>query len=177
MEKIDYFEIPELPGKPLFRCEKRRASLSAEACAGLWTKGNQKGADDRFWLCKGCQVGAQHAGVGDATLSPIYAAALCARCHRGTTRLIGGHLCVSCYNRSREWIKGRNARGNAPVTHPDLFRMSIRYRVGGAVKVLARDDVAAPIELVVAALRDEPKQVTFGMMSPSSPLPQLELFA
>lgn len=177
MERIEYFEIPEMPGKPMFRCEKRRATLTKSSCAGLWTEGNRKGCDDRFWLCKGCETGAQHAGVGDATLSPIYATPICARCGRGATRLIHGHLCVSCMNRAYEYRKGRNARGNAPVTHPALYRSAIRYRTGGRVKTLERDDVADQVELIIAALRDEPKQVTFCMMSPRSPLPQLELFA
>ena len=143
----------------------------------MWTEGNRKGCDYRFWLCRGCQIGAQHAGVGDATLSPLYATPICARCHRGATRLIGGHLCVSCQNRQYEYKKGKNARGNAPVMHPTLYRIAIRYRTNGRIKTLARDDVADSVELVVAALRDEPKQVTFGMMpAPRFPLPQLEPF-
>lgn len=177
MPTIEYFEIPELPGQKMFRCEKRKASIRLTLCATMWTEGNRKSCDDRYWLCRGCSIGAQHAGVGDATMSPLYATPICGRCGSGATRLIGGHLCVSCYNRSREWIKGRNARGNAPITHPDLHRIAIRYLAGGKPKTLARDHVVSSAELVVAALRDEPKQVTFGMMPPPRfPLPQLELF-
>ena len=161
----------------MFRCEKRRASMSSSSCAKLWHEGNRKGCADRFWLCKGCNIGALHAGVGDATMSPLYASPICARCGTGATRLIGGHLCVSCQNRQYEYKKGRNARGNAPVTHPTLYRISIRYMVGGQVKTKTRDDSVSSAELIVGALRDEPKQVTFGMLSPRPPLPQLELFA
>lgn len=92
-------------------------------------------------------------------------------------RLIGGHLCVSCQNRQYEYKKGANARGNAPVTHPTLYRISVRYMAGSKVKTKTRDDAASSLELVIGALRDESKQVTFGMVSPRSPLPQLELFA
>ncbi|HXU93382.1 MAG TPA: hypothetical protein VFP33_06970 [Gallionella sp.] len=85
---------------------------------------------------------------------------------------------MSCYNRSREWIKGRNARGNEPVTHPPLYTLAIRYRSDGRIKTLSKPNSASPLELVVAALRDEPKQVTFCMAPPPRrPLPQLELFA
>lgn len=143
----------------------------------MWLEGNRKSCDDRFLLCRGCAIGAQHAGVGDATLSPLYATSICARCGSGATRLIHGHLCVSCANRQYEYKKGRNARGNAPVTHPTLYRISIRYMAGGKVKTKTRDDAVSSLELIIGALRDEPKQVTFGMLSPRSPLPQLELFA
>lgn len=176
MERIEYFELPEMPGKPMFRCEKRRANLLTSSCSKLWVEGNRKGCDDRFWLCKGCSIGAHHAGVGDSTLSPLFATSICARCGSGATRLIGGHLCVSCQNRQYEYIKGRNARGNAPVTHPTLYRLAIRYRAGGQVKTLDKPNVVDTMELVVAALRDEPKQVTFAPMTPRSPLPQMELF-
>jgi hypothetical protein len=177
MEKIQYFEIPELPGKPMFRCEKRRAIIMLERCSTMWQEGNRKNCDDRFWLCRGCQIGAKHAGVGDATLSPLYASSICARCGTSSMRLIHGHLCVSCYNRAAEYKKGKNARGNAPVTHPTLYRISLRYMAGSQVKTKTRDDAASSLELVIGALRDEPKQVTFGMLSPRSPLPQMELFA
>lgn len=177
MEKIEYFEIPEMPGKSMFRCEKRRASLLVSSCSAMWTEGNRKTCDDRFWLCRGCQIGAKHAGVGDATLSPLYATQICARCGATSMRLIGGHLCVSCQNRQYEYKKGANARGNAPVTHPTLYRISVRYMAGSKVKTKTRDDAASSLELVIGALRDESKQVTFGMVSPRSPLPQLELFA
>ena len=126
--------------------------------------------------CRGCQIGAMHAGVAEATLSPLYASQICARCNSGGLRLIGGHLCVSCYNREREWILGRNARGRAPVAHPKLHRLSVCYRTGGRVKVLEKPYCAGVDELVIAALRDEPKQVTFGPVPRRSPLPQLELF-
>lgn len=178
MESIQYFEIPEMPGKKMFRCEKRRASLLASSCSAMWTEGNRKSCDDRYWLCKGCSIGAQHAGVGDSTLSPLYATSTCARCGSGAMRLIGGHVCVSCKNREYEYLKGRNARGNAPITHPTLHQLAIRYRSGGRVKTLRRANVVSTMELVIAALRDEPKQVTFAMLPPQrSPLPQMELFA
>lgn len=177
MEKIEYFEILELPGKPMFRCEKKRASLTTTACSAMWTGGSTKNSDDRFWQCKGCAIGAKHAGVGDATLSPLFAAPICARCGSGATRLIHGHLCVSCYNRAREWIKGCNARGTVPVTHPTLYCMAIRYRAGGRVKTLTKSNTACSSELIIAALRDEPKQATFALLAAPSPLPQMELFA
>lgn len=164
MKLPEYFEIPELPGRRMFNCDARRAMLQVETCASMWRSGHAKGAHERFWRCRGCQVGARHAGAAEATLSPIYALSICGRCNMGATRLIHGHLCVSCYNREREYLKGRNAKGNRPVMHPDLHRLSIRYRTGGEVKTLTIAHAVDTSELVVAALRDEPKQVTFGPM-------------
>lgn len=174
--EVEYFEIPEMPGKPMFRCEKMSATISLYSCKSMWEHTHKKVGTDKWWQCKGCSIGAKHAGVGDATLSEIYGSPICARCERGTTRLIGGHVCVSCKNREYEYRKGRNARGNAPVTHPELHKVSIRYAAGGRIKTLTRDDVADRKELVIAVLRDESKQATFGMLSLVSPLPQLELF-
>jgi hypothetical protein len=41
-------------------------------------------------------------------------------------RLIGKLLCINCYNRQLEWLKGKNAGGIWPVTL-DWVRTS-RYR-------------------------------------------------
>jgi hypothetical protein len=174
---MEYFELPELPGKPMFKCDRLRASLQVSACSRSWSEAQRKGAPERFGQCRGCQIGAKHAGVAEATLSPIFAMRICARCHSGATRLICGHVCVSCYNRQREYLIGRNARGSKPITHPILHRLAVRYRTGGRLKTLRKANVVNTLELIVAALRDEPKQVTFSMLSPRSPLPQMELFA
>src|SRR5690606_2664063 len=39
----------------------------------------------------------------------------CTRCEVGSFRLVSGRLCPSCYNRQREWIVGRNAKGGKPT--------------------------------------------------------------
>lgn len=163
-QKIAYFEMTELPGKLMFVCEKRKASLQVSACIEMWSCGHVKGSPERFWACRGCTLGAQHAGASEATLSPLYATSICGRCEGTGARLIHGHICVSCYNRELEHRKGKNAKGNRPVMHPDLFRVSLRYATGGRVKVKSLERATGPHELVVAALRDEPEQVTFCMM-------------
>lgn len=101
---------------------------------------------------------------------------ICGRCEQGATRLIHGHLCVSCYNREREYLKGRNAKGNAPKYHPTLYAISLRYRAGSQVKTRTMQHVTCAAELVIAALRDEPKQVTFAALVRRPVLPQCELF-
>lgn len=172
----EYFTIPELPDQPMFRCEKRKASLKVESCAGMWRAANDKGAPERLDQCKNCPLGAKHAGVGEISLSPLRGMSICGRCHAGSTRLIRGHLCPSCYNRELEYRKGRNARGTAPVTHPVLHALTIKYQCGDELQRMALSAVSSE-ELVVAALRDSSKQVTFAFSRPRVELPQGELFA
>lgn len=160
---VDYFENPLLPGRKMFRCERLSASLQVSACAGMWTEANAAGAvPERLFRCRQCPLGAQHAGVGDANMSALRGTPICSRCHRTDLRLIGGNVCVSCTNRQYEWIKGRNAKGKAPVKHPDLVRRTVRYVAGGEVKVLSRPLTASTDELVVELLRDSPKRVVIA---------------
>lgn len=173
---IEYFELPDLPGRQMFRCNKRQATLKVESCAEMWQLANERHAPERLDQCRNCPIGAKHAGVGEISLSPLRGASICARCHEGTTRLIRRHLCVSCANREYEYRKGRNARGTAPVTHPPLLPLEIRFLAGDQPSRIAIDAVA-PIELVVAALRDSSKQVTFGWHVRRPVVPQGELFA
>lgn len=161
---VEYFELPELPGKRMFRCEPRRAILQVDRCSDMWKAGHVKDAPERYLLCRGCQLGAQHAGATEATLSPIYASTICGRCHCTGARLIGGHLCVSCYNRELEYLKGRTRRGRIPRNHPTLYRVGVRYSAEGKSRVRTMERVTGLPELVIAVLRDEPKQATFCAM-------------
>lgn len=101
---------------------------------------------------------------------------ICARCDQGTTRLVRGHLCVSCYNREREYDRGYNAKGSAPVKHPPLHQLEIRFQAGDAIEHLVLRAVNTK-ELVVAALRDTSKQVTFAFSSKRPDGLQGDLFA
>ena len=171
----DYFELPEMPGRQMFRCDKRQATLQVSSCAGMWSVANDRNAPERLDQCRNCSLGAKHAGVGEISLCPLRGSSICARCHQGTTRLIRKHLCVSCANREYEYRKGRNARGTAPVTHPPLAPIEIRFLAGDQVSRSAIDAVSMT-ELVVAALRDSSKQVTFGFFANGPKVPQQDLF-
>lgn len=158
---MDYFTLPELPGKPMFRCERMAASLPVEACAGRWREANGKGTAEHLFQCKNCPIGAMHAGAGEISLSPLRGASVCARCEMGTARMVRKHLCVSCYNREREYILGRNAKGVPPKMHPPMHHIEIRFQAGEEVRRMALQAVSVQ-ELVIAALRDTSKQVMFG---------------
>lgn len=88
-----------------------------------------------------CSIGAAHAGERHIERSSFYGSNICPRCHKGTTRrLVGGLLCIGCYNRQREYLNGRNAKGTRPVKLKALYRVPVRYAVdaaGSRVEVIA----------------------------------------
>jgi hypothetical protein len=160
---IEYFEVPEMPGKRMFTCTAMRASLRVDACKEMWAKANAKDAPERLHKCKQCPIGAMHVGVVDQAMNRVRGSATCSRCHRTDMRLIGGNICVCCKNREYEWVKGKNGRGKFPVTHPMLNKRVVRYVVAGEVRVLTRVLTASMDELTVELLRDCDKRVVFGL--------------
>jgi hypothetical protein len=157
----EYVEFVELPGVLHFRCERYNATLSTSACAGMWREGNHGNSEKRM-RCKVCPIGAVHAGETAASMSPLKGSLVCGRCHTGATRLIGKHLCISCYNRQREFVVGRNAKGTKPVKLAPLEPRRIRYLSGKAVKTLYMPLSVDTEELMVSALRDSQETVTFA---------------
>jgi hypothetical protein len=164
---IQYFEFDMLPGVKQFRCERMLASLSMSSCANNWRLANDL-KDTRREGCHGCPIGALHAGESDLNLSSWRGALICARCHRRAARLIKKHLCVSCANRSYEYVKGKNGKGTKPVGHPPMHRRSISYSCDGELKTKTLDMSVDADELIVAVLRDERQAVTFQFRAPDS---------
>ena len=158
---VEYVEFAELPGVKHFHCSRYNATLSTESCAGNWREGNHLLSEKRM-RCRVCPIGAVHAGETAASMSPLKGSLICGRCHIGATRLIGKHLCISCYNRQREYLIGRNAKGSRPVKLAPLEPRRIRYMAGSTVKTLYMPLSVDTEELVVAALRDSRERVTFA---------------
>lgn len=95
-----------VPGAPLvFDCERLRARLTPSACAANFIKG-------RCLTCLDCAVGRDHAGPAGARLNDA-GARKCLRCSRKAHRLVRD-LCISCYNRESEVLRGTNAKGAFP---------------------------------------------------------------
>lgn len=170
---VVYFENPLTPGRRYFDCERMRARLATDTCAGMWRQAN--GDDGDREACKRCPVGARHAGVTDAPTTDLAGSVVCSRCHRPARRLIGGMHCVSCKNREYEFIRGRNAKGTAPDIC--LKRRTLRYLVGDEPRAMASNLTLDSDELVVAALRDGRRRVRLGLGIAMQPaLRQLRLF-
>jgi hypothetical protein len=158
---VEYFKIEEVPDQQYFRCDRYKASLSVSACAKMWKEANHENVEARY-RCKTCPLGAVHAGETAASMSPLLGKSICARCHGQTARLIGKHICVSCYNRQREWIIGKNAKGTRPLKIGRLDPRTLRYFSGGQTAVLHAALSATMDELIIAALRDSKNRVRFS---------------
>jgi len=157
----EYFAIDGVPGKVYFRCERQRATLSTTACAASWRRADELN-DGQCAACRLCPTGAVHAGEVAASMSPLKGTLTCARCHRPSARLIGGHRCVSCYNREREVLAGRNAKGTAPVKTCRLDARHLRFNANGDMRYLRVAMSADMDELIVATLRDSRSRVSFA---------------
>jgi len=157
---VEYFKIEGLE-RPMFRCDRMRASLSVDACKSNWTAANA--GDDRREVCRSCPIGAKHAGHENASCSDLKGSLICARCNETSSRgwLLGKHLCVSCWNREREWITGKNSKGSRPSKMLPLAPRAIRIMEADEPKIIYRQLTQHDTELVVSALRDSAGNVTF----------------
>ncbi|MFM0192126.1 hypothetical protein PQQ65_03460 [Paraburkholderia strydomiana] len=173
--KPAYFNIPELPSQLHFYCDRLRATLSTDACGERWKTAAEAITDVRWITCKKCRIGAWHAGKIDDNPSSFKAVKICARCHVKATRLIGKHLCLSCYNRQREQLVGKNAKGKKPSKLPPLRSRSISYSAGSKFKTKTIDRSLDVLELIVAVLRDEDHSVRFGWQAPAAMQALLQL--
>lgn len=138
-------ELRELYGMKVFDCQQLHASLTPQACAENFRSGSGRRA-----LCSQCPVGAAHAGQ---KLIAGISSKLCCRCGRTDQRLIRKQVCVSCFNREAEYLRGRNAKGVFPV-HARPVRPADVFVAGhGPIHL---DRVAEPAEAVLMALRRHP---------------------
>jgi hypothetical protein len=171
-----YFLREEVPGKQFFDCTRYSSTMTTDSCASMWRHANHQ-KSDRLYKCKSCPVGAEHAGEKSANMSPIMGSITCARCNRGATRLLAKHLCVSCYNRQREWLIGRNAKGKPPLRMLRLDRRIIGFMCGNEPKVLKLELCLDTIELMWAALRDNRNSIQFAFRGEfGGPINQMRLF-
>lgn len=77
----------------------------------------------------------------------------------------GERICVNCYNREREILSGRNARGNAPSRLQEarpLRSIAARMAVNGRPLVRRFDHVTGLREVVLRSLRTTRGQGRFS---------------
>ena len=104
----DGIDYREAYGLLLFDCQPLRATLSPESCAAQWNK-NAEGS-----ACRGCKVGAVHAGHAPTDALIASRKKTCVRCGTCEYRLLAESLCIGCYNRAREAAVRRNGKGGPP---------------------------------------------------------------
>jgi hypothetical protein len=137
-----------------------------KGCAARWRTAQTAFGDaaDRFAACRGCPIGAPHAGYAHVNYSPWYDVGICPRCAKGTTRMIGNRRCVGCYNRQREMKAGRNARGNLPIKllERPLRRVDLLLEVDGEARRFVDHESTGMLETIIQVLRATKGQIAFA---------------
>jgi hypothetical protein len=109
---IAYRTLDGLSGR-YFDCQTMRATLTPDACMRNFQASKVLG-EGRYASCHRCKVGSAHAGEASGA-ELVNAGWRCCRCGpSGQSRIIGGTLCVSCYNRTREALNLSDGRGKIP---------------------------------------------------------------
>ena len=177
---VAYFHAAGAESLKFFRCEPHAATLSMGGCGARWRAAQVATGDvqEGTHACRTCPIGAAHAGSPHVTCSRLYGAALCPRCRFGATRIIGGRICVNCYNREREMISGRNSRGNVPTkllaTRP-LHAVEFAISVDGHVEYRRVSGVVDQTEAMLQILRTTTGRLTFGFSAPAPVVRQRSL--
>ena len=131
----------------LFTCERHRGDLrlTVGACAANYRRAKAVEPWDTMAPCKGCPIGASHAG--EPLTPPAPPPRLCLRCGVTARRLIHNQLCMSCYNRERELLTGHYRRRSPPQ---GLQIATFQIQTAESVTVPARAASLAEALLVAA---------------------------
>lgn len=167
---IEYLQW--VPGKRHFRCEKLSATMSSDDCSGRYTR--SIAGDERASACRFCPIGAVHAGKVDPLQTASASAKIkitghpdqgtrCTRCGRSDLRLIhaSDDICVSCWNRQREWKLGRNAKGKAPKTYVPLRARRVGIIVNGEPGYRLVAETQNDTEALARCIREVPDGLAF----------------
>ncbi len=158
---IQYFAVDGC-ARQFFRCAALKATLSTDSCTTNWRRAQRLRPDEvtAVHLCRDCPIGAAHAGERHVARSALFGLGICPRCRKYAGRIIHGTRCVSCYNRERELVAGRNAKGTKPTMAPLLPRRVSIVLDGKPVEVVA-DRAADTPEMMIAVMRVVPGRLIF----------------
>jgi hypothetical protein len=149
----------------LVECPPMRSRMTKAGCVRMWssTREQPPAPHEARSACIGCALGPQRAGIDVAAAQAQARAAavaeamrhVCPRCERPTTRLIRGRTCVSCYNRTGEAIRGRNAKGTPPVRILERIRTESLAicAPAGEVRVVVVEHVTSRTEAAAIVAR------------------------
>lgn len=139
--------------------------MNTDACTRYFTVAPGLAATGRLSGCIACPAGAMHS-IFTPPEPALESVGVCIRCRRdpldgsqyrstrtGRLRMVrGGLLCVSCFNREREVILGRNARNTTPKA-PALPKTKLGHIVDGKVTVVHLPAVKDAVEGALTILR------------------------
>lgn len=174
--KIEYRTLEYAPGK-YFDCPSY-GLMKLESCARNYTDAPTAIKAGRLAKCIGCEIGRKHAHAPKPEAAPklrsIQYRPVCVRCRRdGTaegTRLIGRlrlvrakTVCVSCFNREKEVLAGRNSKGAKPKKWGGLFYTRAAYIVDNkAIVVDLPNPVIDRIEVALTMIRRGRRSVAWA---------------
>lgn len=169
----------------LFTCPNHAGNLkiSKSSCASMWQRARtlRNESFNPVEACCGCRIGAKCAGFDDEPQERKIGLIdhICTRCHRSATRFIHGRICISCYNRGREVLVGKNARGAVPKYLPPMIQVNVTYQDDGVLQQVSMDQVIDETEARLSIVRKSSHVLAF-VRSITSPLvqacEQLDLF-
>ena len=126
-----------------FQCPTQPGSLilSPKSCADMYQRGKRAEKWETAHHCRGCPIGAKHAGESVPVLAPT-STERCTHCGETAFKLVYGRLCVSCYNRLAEALTGKNARGKVPKKLSATYAGDLSWaRCGGVIYVAVSGQV------------------------------------
>ncbi len=175
---LQYVTLEGVPGK-YFTCPSGYGLLGVAACARNFTDAPEQMRAGRLQKCIGCERGRIHSGAPKVEAAPKAQQSLqyrpvCVRCRRdgtaqgtrliGKLRLVRAHtVCVSCFNREKEVIAGRNSKGAKPKKWGGLFYSRAAYVADGkAIVIDMPDPVIDRIEVALTMIRRGHKSVAWA---------------
>jgi len=158
----------------MFICPNHAGNLtiSPASCASMWQRARSLRNEtyNPVEACCGCAIGARCAGFEDAAEERKTGLIdhICTRCHRSATRFVYGRICISCYNRGREVMIGKNARGAVPKYLPAMISVHVAYQDDGVLRQVDVNQVADETEARLALVRKSSHVLAF-VRSPDLP--------
>ena len=117
----------------LFTCPHHTGNLrlTPQACAQYWQRARKAEPWDTLRVCRGCEIGAGHAGEPLRHLDDAHRS--CCYCGRTGQRLVAKIVCISCFNRLGELRRGRYRRAAPPGLANQLrcFRVVLQEAADG----------------------------------------------
>jgi hypothetical protein len=155
---VNIFELPDFPGLKFFRCTRLLADLSPHACARNFRQGaniqcvgctigrHHAGIEPAPEAPTQTATCPQYRSLSEFPSRAPWTApgnTSCIRCGQhsrtnerliGRMRLVRETICVSCFNREREVVKGSNAKGGRPQKWAMLKLTTIDIQRDGQTK-------------------------------------------